>query len=259
MHWYVGFTDPVPQPGREPTLFEHAGGLPQLTRMTRLLYDRHVPADPLLAPLFAETPPGEAARLAGWIGEAFGGPRYRGDELGGPPLVIGRALAAPLTAEQRARWAGLIGRAAHEAGLPADPQFRAAFSAYIEFGSQAAMADAPPAGAQPEPAHPAAWDWGPAGPPEAAMPTASGDDGPQAALPGPDETVTFAAHIKPLFRERDRKSMSFAFDLWSAGDVRAHATDILQRLQDGSMPCDSPWPTERIEVFQRWTRTGMQA
>jgi CDGSH-type Zn-finger protein/truncated hemoglobin YjbI len=258
MHWYVGFTDPVPPPGREPTLFQHAGGLPQLTRMTRLLYGRHVPADPLLAPLFAQIPPGEAARLAGWIGEAFGGPRYRGDELGGPPLVIGCALAAPMTAEQRARWAGLIGRAAQEAGLPADPQFRAAFSAYIEFGSEVAMADAPPAGAQPELAHPATWDWGPAGPPQAATPATAGGDGQQPALPGPGETVTFAAHIKPLFREHDRQSMSFAFDLWSAEGVRQHATDILPRLQDGSMPCDGPWPAERIEVFQRWTETGMQ-
>ena len=70
--------------------------------------------------------------------------------------------------------------------------------------------------------------------------------------------MSFAAHIKPLFRERDRQSMSFAFDLWSADDVRGHATDILKRLQDGSMPCDGAWPAAKIEVFQRWTETGMQ-
>jgi hypothetical protein len=52
--------------------------------------------------------------------------------------------------------------------------------------------------------------------------------------------------------------MSFAFDLWSADDVRGHATDILKRLQDGSMPCDGTWPAAKIEVFQRWTETGMQ-
>ena len=74
----------------------------------------------------------------------------------------------------------------------------------------------------------------------------------------PPETVTFAAHIKPLFRERDRQSMSFAFDLWSAQDVRAHATGILQRLRDGSMPCDGAWPADQVEVFQRWTNTGMR-
>lgn len=34
-------------------------------------------------------------------------------------------------------------------------------------------------------------------------------------LPGHDESVSFAQHIKPLFRQRDRQSMLFTFDLWS--------------------------------------------
>jgi hypothetical protein len=78
-------------------------------------------------------------------------------------------------------------------------------------------------------------------------------------LPAPGEPVSFGAHIKPLFRDRDRQSMSFAFDLWSAGDVRTHAAGILQRLQDGTMPCDGAWPAGRIAVFERWTETGMQS
>ena len=75
-------------------------------------------------------------------------------------------------------------------------------------------------------------------------------------LPGPVEPVSFAAHIKPLFRQRDRQSMSFAFDLWSHDHVRARAADILARLQDGSMPCDGAWPAVKVEVFQRWINTG---
>ena len=47
-------------------------------------------------------------------------------------------------------------------------------------------------------------------------------------IPGPDEPVSFCQHIKPLFRKMDRESMSFVFDLWSAGDVRMHATEILR-------------------------------
>ena len=75
-----------------------------------------------------------------------------------------------------------------------------------------------------------------------------------AARPGRD--VSFAAHIKPLFREHDRKSMAFALDLWSEADVQAHAAGILARLRDGTMPCDGAWPTEKIEVFRRWTESG---
>ena len=52
--------------------------------------------------------------------------------------------------------------------------------------------------------------------------------------------------------------MSFAFDLWSCDDVRAHAAEILRRLEDGSMPCDRGWPADRVEVFRRWVDTGMQ-
>jgi hypothetical protein len=77
-------------------------------------------------------------------------------------------------------------------------------------------------------------------------------------LPGPDEPVSFAAHIKPLFRPSDRQSMSFAFDLWSFADVSARATEILSRLRDGSMPCDGAWPEAKIELFQRWAGTGLQ-
>jgi hypothetical protein len=77
-------------------------------------------------------------------------------------------------------------------------------------------------------------------------------------LPGPDETPRFAAHVKPLFREHDRKSMTFAFDLWSQADVQAHAAGILERLVNGTMPCDGAWPQEKIEVFRRWTESGFQ-
>jgi hypothetical protein len=53
--------------------------------------------------------------------------------------------------------------------------------------------------------------------------------------------------------------MTFALDLWSAADVQAHADDILQRLRDGTMPCDGAWPAEKIEVFRRWTQSGFPA
>jgi hypothetical protein len=102
------------------------------------------------------------------------------------------------------------------------------------------------------------WDWGPAGPPAPAVAPdqAEPDGAPPAALPGPDEQVSFAAHVKPLFRGSDRQAMSFAFDLWSADDVRTHAGEILARLAGGSMPCDGTWPAAQVEVFRRWTQTG---
>jgi hypothetical protein len=72
--------------------------------------------------------------------------------------------------------------------------------------------------------------------------------------PGPDQPLSFAADIRPLFRERDRESMNWAFDLGSYDDVRAHAEAILGRLAAGTMACDGAWPAERVEVFRRWRR-----
>ena len=68
---------------------------------------------------------------------------------------------------------------------------------------------------------------------------------------------SFARDIQPLFRETDRESMEFAFDLWSYDDVRTYANDILERLEEGSMPCDGKWPEEQVAQFRRWVEAGM--
>jgi hypothetical protein len=72
------------------------------------------------------------------------------------------------------------------------------------------------------------------------------------------ESPSFETDIKPLFREGDRRSMEFAFDLWSYDDVSQNADAILGRLRNGSMPCDGAWPDDQIERFQGWIESGKQ-
>ena len=84
-------------------------------------------------------------------------------------------------------------------------------------------------------------------------------ENPPPELPDAEQPLSFAAHIKPLFRQRDRDSMRFAFDLWSGDDVSAHADAILTRLKAGTMPCDGAWPPERTAVFERWIQSGTPA
>ena len=74
-----------------------------------------------------------------------------------------------------------------------------------------------------------------------------------------DDSISYTRDIKPLFRESDKESMVFAFDLWDYNDVCTNAQDILERLSDGSMPCDGEWPDERINQFQNWIDAGMPA
>ena len=67
---------------------------------------------------------------------------------------------------------------------------------------------------------------------------------------------SFESDIKPLFRDRDRASMRGSFDLWSYADVVANGQAILERVADGSMPCDGAWPTERVDLFRQWLDDG---
>jgi CDGSH-type Zn-finger protein/truncated hemoglobin YjbI len=237
MHWYVQFRDPARPAG--PSLFEWAGGLPALTRMTGILYGKLLPADDLLPAAFADLPPGAPEREAAWLAEAFGGPRQ--DSV---TALAGRDLSPA----QRARWVMLAVRAADEARLPDDPAFRAALAGSLEWGSRSpagSVADAP------------RWDWSPGGRPDTSGEPA-GASQPSVTLPGPGETVRFEAHVRPLFRERDRTSMRFAFDLWSRDSVQQHAAEILERLRNGTMPCDGTWPQSWTEVFARWAESGFQ-
>ncbi len=50
--------------------------------------------------------------------------------------------------------------------------------------------------------------------------------------------------------------MRLHFDLGSYEDVSTYADRILDRLRRGSMPCDGVWPPEKIEILERWIRTG---
>jgi hypothetical protein len=74
-----------------------------------------------------------------------------------------------------------------------------------------------------------------------------------------DDPIGFEQNIKPLFRERDRQSMKWAFDLWSHEDVAANGDAILGRLSNGTMPCDGAWPDEQIAVFREWVAAGTPA
>ena len=67
-----------------------------------------------------------------------------------------------------------------------------------------------------------------------------------------EPTPSFAADIKPLFREEDRDAMEFAFDLWDYDDVVKHADAILGAVPDGSMPCDQRWSDTDVERLRSW-------
>jgi hemoglobin len=102
--------------------------------------------------------------VALWLAEVFGGPPEYGGRHGGYAHMVSMHIGLALTEPQRARWVQLIGLAADDAGLPSDPEFRSAFTAYIEWGTRIALHNSQP-GADPPPEAPMPyWGWGEAPP-----------------------------------------------------------------------------------------------
>jgi hypothetical protein len=69
--------------------------------------------------------------------------------------------------------------------------------------------------------------------------------------------LSFERDIRPLFRESDRRSMKWRFDLCCHPDVQANASTLLGRLEEGTMPCDRSWPHADVEKLSRWIDEGM--
>jgi len=146
-----------------PTVYEWAGGAGAFERLTKAFYVR-VRADELVGPLFANMPEDHPHHVALWLAEVFGGPATYTEQHGGYPHMLSKHKGLAITEEQRARWAQLIGLAADDAGLPADPEFRSAFMAYVEWGTRIALGNSRP-GAEPPPRAPVPrWGWGEAPP-----------------------------------------------------------------------------------------------
>ena len=146
-----------------PTLYEWAGGIESLRRLTEAFY-RRVTVDDLLAPLFAGMPPEHPQHVATWLAEVFGGPAGYTEEHGGYQHMLRMHLGLAITEPQRRRWVNVMQHAADEVALPDDPEFRAAFVGYLEWGTRLALRNSQPGaevvGRAPVP-H---WGWGVAPP-----------------------------------------------------------------------------------------------
>lgn len=85
------------------------------------------------------------------------------------------------------------------------------------------------------------------------------DPAPEQLTPPPGGPLGFESDIKALFRDTPDRSSMLAiagFDLHRYEDVRDNADAIAARLADGSMPCDGPWPPERVATFRTWIEDG---
>ena len=99
-----------------------------------------------------------------WWPEVMGGPAESTERLGGYERMIAHHRDLAITAEQRLRFVTLLSAAADTAGLPDDPECRAALMGYAEWGTRLAVENSAP-GATPPPHAPVPrWGWGVAPP-----------------------------------------------------------------------------------------------
>jgi len=146
-----------------PSLYAWAGGTDAFRRLIDAFYDR-VEADDLLSPLF----PGgvsqdHRAHVVLWWVEVFGGPADY-TPLGGYQRMLDHHRGLGITVEQRFRIASLISLAADDAGLPDDPEFRAALVGYLEWGTRLALHNSQPGAEVVTEAPVPRWGWGVAPP-----------------------------------------------------------------------------------------------
>ncbi|MEO5664950.1 MAG: group II truncated hemoglobin [Nocardioides sp.] len=147
-----------------PSLIDWAGGPAAFRRLIDAFYDR-VEADDLLSPLF----PGgvheeHRDHVTTWWIEVFGGAADYTARHGGYERMLAHHRGLGITADQRLRFATLMSLAADDAGLPADPEFRAAFMGYVEWGTRLAVHNSQPDADVVEQAPVPRWGWGVAPP-----------------------------------------------------------------------------------------------
>jgi hemoglobin len=149
--------------GETPTLYDWAGGAAAFDRLTTVFYAR-VAKDELLGPVFAGMDAAHPRYVAMWLAEVFGGPAAYTGERGGYPHMLAQHLGMAITEPQRRRWMTLIQDAADEADLPDDPEFRAAFVGYLEWGTRLAKQNSQPGADVVRQAPVPHWGWGVAPP-----------------------------------------------------------------------------------------------
>jgi len=147
-----------------PTLFEWAGGMPALERLTQRFYEK-VRQDAVLAPIFAQMSSEHPRFVAQFIAEVLGGPPTYSATRGGHPHMIGRHLNRHLSDAQRKRWVTVLLETADDVGLPSDPEFRSALVGYLEWGSRLAVLNSQPGATADPNAKMPQWNWGPPGGP----------------------------------------------------------------------------------------------
>lgn len=142
-----------------PSIYEFAGGGDAFLALAAAHHERCL-ADPVLNHPFSHPgDPNHLEHLAAYWGEVFGGPKRYSDGLGGQSFALGLHASTGAEDELGRRFVECFVRAADDAGLPTDPDFRRALREYMEWAVAAVMAVSPQGSVVPEGLPLPRWSW----------------------------------------------------------------------------------------------------
>jgi hemoglobin len=148
-----------------PTIYEWAGEREAFARWISRFYDLVEQEAPEIAALFGgKVSEQHRIHVTDWWSEVMGGPPTYSGERGGYEHMLARHKDLGITDAMRLQFVTLLSRAADDAGLPSDPEFRAAIMGYAEWGTRIALHNSQPGAELVEHAPVPRWGWGVAPP-----------------------------------------------------------------------------------------------
>ena len=143
-----------------PTLYEFAGGAPALLALASAHHARCL-ADPELNHPFSHPGqnPQHIERLAAYWGEVLGGPPVYSRDLSDQTSLLEMHAGNGDMTDLGRRFVTCFVLSADDAGLPDDPEFRAALRAYMEWAVQDVLVFSPVGSVVPPAARVPRWSW----------------------------------------------------------------------------------------------------
>jgi hemoglobin len=147
------------------SLSDWVGGAKSLEQLLTRFYEK-VRTDPVLSAVFAGMTSHHAKHVSAFITEVFGGPKLYSEAGGSHAKMIAHHMGRQLSHQQRRTWVNLLLDTADEVGIRDDPEFRASFVGYLEWGSRLAVMNSQQGVPEPEKGLPMPqWKWtSPGGP-----------------------------------------------------------------------------------------------
>jgi hemoglobin len=126
-----------------PSIFEYAGGEPAFLALATAHHERCL-QDPVLNHPFSHPGhPDHVARLASYWAEVFGGPARYSRSCGGHSAMLGIHAGQGAEEDLGERFVECFVRAADDARLPDDPEFRACLRSYMTWAVAQVLAYSP--------------------------------------------------------------------------------------------------------------------